>query len=80
MRKEILLAALMLAVPAGCSDAGPVGPSNPPASHTVVKDGARHAPGLQNATQECTACHGATLRGGANGEPSCYRCHGKKWS
>ena len=25
----------------------------------------------------CAACHGADLRGGANGEPSCFLCHGQ---
>jgi hypothetical protein len=79
-RSAPLLLALALALPAACSDSDPALPSDVPATHTVVKDGVRHAPGLQNATQSCTSCHGADLRGGSGGQPSCYTCHGKKWT
>ena len=54
---------------------------NPPATHTVVKGGNRnhlHMPGYKDPfLSGCTACHGATLKGGF--APSCYTCHGKKW-
>jgi mono/diheme cytochrome c family protein len=36
-------------------------------------------PGFNNPIQNCTACHGANLQGGADGQPSCTRCHGVKW-
>jgi len=61
-----------------CDD-GPTGPSNAPASHTVSEDGVRHLPGLNDPETNCVACHGADLRGGENGEPSCFTCHGQKW-
>ncbi|MBI5640886.1 MAG: cytochrome c [Nitrospirae bacterium] len=31
-----------------------------------------------NGIASCTPCHGADLRGGSG--PSCYTCHGNKWS
>ena len=77
----VLIAAI--ALPSlGCSDDdddGPTGPSNAPASHTVSEDGVRHLPGLNDPETNCVACHGADLRGGENGEPSCFTCHGQKW-
>ena len=76
-----LLAALAF-FPMACSDDDdddPTGPSNAPASHTVSQDGVRHLPGLNDPATNCVACHGADLRGGDNGEPSCYTCHGQKW-
>jgi hypothetical protein len=45
-----------------------------PKNHTVNKDGAMHAPGLDNPTQRCAACHGKELKGGKIG-PSCFKCH-----
>jgi hypothetical protein len=68
-------------VPLGCDDDDDefTGPSNAPASHTISKDGVRHLPGLNEPEANCTACHGADLRGGGNGEPSCFTCHGQKW-
>ncbi len=50
---------------------------NPPADHTVSKDGIRHKPGLSNPAVNCVSCHGADLKGDTG--PSCYTCHGKKW-
>ena len=62
----------------GCDDA--TSPNNPPATHTVIQDGVAHAPGLNDPTQNCTTCHGADLRGGPDGQPSCFSCHGQKWA
>ena len=77
----ILFAVAIALTPLGCDDddEGPTGPSNAPASHTVSQDGVRHLPGLNDPEANCVACHGADLRGGANGEPSCFTCHGQKW-
>jgi hypothetical protein len=70
---------LLIAVAAlGCSET--TAPGNHPASHTVNKDGHWHMPGLQSPQGTCTTCHGADLRGGTGGQPSCYACHGQKWS
>jgi len=75
------LVALVAVAPLGCDDddEGPTGPSNAPASHTVSQEGVRHLPGLNDPAANCVACHGADLRGGNNGEPSCFTCHGQKW-
>ena len=51
---------------------------DPPADHTVSKDGAKHQPGLNDPLNNCVSCHGEDLRGGETGV-SCYECHGKKW-
>jgi cytochrome c553 len=61
-----------------CSDS--TAPADAPANHTVNRDGRWHAPGLNQPEGVCTACHGADLRGGTDGQPSCYSCHGKKWN
>jgi hypothetical protein len=65
---------------AACSGSDTTAPPNTPASHTVNKDGHWHAPGLNQPEGVCTQCHGADLRGGTAGQPSCYSCHGKKWN
>ena len=46
--------------------------------HNVVKDGYKHAAGLNSPSANCVDCHGADLRGGIG--PSCYACHGAEWS
>ena len=62
-----------------CTDDDRAGPTNAPPSHTVIQDGVPHAPGLNDPMQNCTSCHGSDLRGGADGQPSCFTCHGQKW-
>lgn len=52
---------------------------DPPADHTLSKDGAKHKPGLEAPIANCVSCHGSDLRGGESGV-SCYECHGNKWS
>lgn len=54
-------------------------PSDAPEGHTTMKDGVAHKPGLGNPATNCVACHGASLDGGEDGEPSCFSCHGRKW-
>lgn len=54
-------------------------PENLPADHTIRQGSALHAPGLNNPEANCTTCHGADLRGGTEGQPSCFKCHGQKW-
>ncbi len=72
--------ALLALVPLGCDDDDddPTGPSSAPASHTISKDGVRHLTGLDDPQANCTACHGADLRGGP-AAPSCFTCHGQVW-
>jgi len=77
MRPLVLM--LWLGLMAGCSD-GSTAPPDAPANHTVNKSGVWHSPGLTAPEGVCTTCHGADLRGGTEGQPSCYSCHGKKWN
>jgi mono/diheme cytochrome c family protein len=51
---------------------------NPPADHTISKDGVMHKSGLKEPLDNCISCHGDDLRGGTSGV-SCYECHGKEW-
>lgn len=71
----LLLAGLLVAC--GDDDGNDAGPA--PDGHTVSRDGVLHMTGLGDPVANCTGCHGADLRGGAEGQPSCYRCHGEKW-
>ena len=47
--------------------------------HVTNYDGVAHANAAFAGARHCISCHGATLAGGTNGEPSCYACHGKNW-
>jgi hypothetical protein len=47
--------------------------------HNRREEGVLHAMNNKKPEQDCTPCHGANLRGGPNGESSCYKCHGKEW-
>jgi cytochrome c553 len=77
----IAIVAAIAVVPLGCDDDDDefTGPSNAPASHTISREGVRHLPGLSDPLTNCVGCHGADLRGGNSGEPSCFTCHGQKW-
>lgn len=76
-RVVLLLLGVVLGA-AACADSV-TAPENVPADHTVRQGRAFHRSGLSNPTVNCTSCHGADLRGGTNGEPSCFSCHGRKW-
>jgi len=51
---------------------------NPPADHTISKNGYLHKSGLNLPLTNCVSCHGSDLMGGTTGV-SCYECHNKKW-
>jgi cytochrome c553 len=51
---------------------------NPPADHSISKEGVKHKPGFTTPLTNCISCHGPNLRGGKT-DVSCYECHGKKW-
>ena len=70
---------MALAVTLSACSSSTTAPADAPENHTILKSGVAHAPGLTNPTQNCTACHGADLRGGSSGQPSCFSCHGQKW-
>ena len=78
MALRLILIALLVAGLLACGDDDDdCGPSDAPSDHTISEDCARHLPGLRDPENNCTACHGTDLRGGAG--PSCYSCHGKEW-
>ena len=80
MRSSLsLVAVIALALLSSSCGSSSMGPGNAPATHTVNNGGVAHAPGFNQPLTNCTSCHGATLRGGQSGEPSCYKCHGQKW-
>ena len=47
-------------------------------THTVSLGGVPHKPNYCRPYQNCAGCHGANLRGGAGGQPSCLQCHTQK--
>ena len=51
---------------------------NPPADHTIGKDGFMHKSGLEQPLTNCVDCHGSDLKGGTTGV-SCFECHGTAW-
>jgi hypothetical protein len=68
---------LMLALIIGCEKTNN-SQYNPPADHTVSKDGSMHKSGLDQPLLNCVSCHGSDLTGGTSGV-SCFECHGTKW-
>ena len=78
-RHAIALAALALALAVGGCGDDPTIPDDAPPGHEVVLDGVVHASGFRSPLAECTSCHGEDLRGGGDGEPSCFSCHGRVW-
>jgi mono/diheme cytochrome c family protein len=62
-----------------CGDSATEPNQDVPASHTVSIGGALHDPGLNDPEVNCVGCHGATLEGGPDGQPSCFTCHGRQW-
>lgn len=69
---------LMLFLFVSCEKENNPSDYNPPADHTISKDGFMHRSGLNQPLDNCVTCHGADLKGGTAGV-SCYQCHGVKW-
>ena len=83
-RKGGVVSVAVIAMVLWCSlaiacSSDPAAPEDAPAGHTVVLDGVAHSPGLSAPQENCSDCHGSDLRGGGDGEPSCFTCHGQKW-
>ena len=82
-----ILSFCFVAVIAGCDSDPASDPGNVPADHTIRQGGALHKSGYNDPFESnCTACHGADLRGGTAlidgvdvATPSCFSCHGQKW-
>ncbi len=49
-------------------------------SHATMFGGVMHAVNPCAPLASCILCHGSSLGGGPNGEPSCYSCHGDRWT
>ena len=69
---------IMLALILACEKTNDLPEYNPPADHTISKDGFMHKSGLDQPLTNCVGCHGSDLKGGTTGV-SCYECHSKKW-
>ena len=78
-RIDVLLLTTFLAISCSGDGGSPLDPSDAPPGHIVRQGSAFHAPGLHDPLENCIECHGGDLRGGANGEPSCFECHGNRW-
>lgn len=75
-----IMVLLIIVLLFGCSSSTESGSKyNPPADHTVSKEGVKHKSGLNDPLANCVGCHGADLKGGTVGV-SCYECHGAKWN
>lgn len=61
----------------------PAGPPTftPPVDHTVSMRSRMHLPDPNTPySSGCRTCHGTNLTGGGSGQPSCYLCHGQRWT
>jgi hypothetical protein len=74
---KVSMMLLMLGLIIGCEKANDP-KHNPPADHTISKDGFMHKSGLEQPLVNCVSCHGSDLKGGTAGV-SCFECHGTKW-
>ena len=74
-----ILTIFLFVIVVSCSDDDDEYPQyDPPADHTISKEGVMHKPGLGDPLSNCTTCHGADLTGGTS-QVSCYECHGVEW-
>jgi len=74
---KVSIMLLMLALTIGCEKTNN-SQYNPPADHSISKDGYMHKSGLDQPILNCVSCHGSDLTGGTSGV-SCFECHGTKW-
>jgi hypothetical protein len=47
--------------------------------HTLLFNQIPHGVPAARGQRYCSYCHGQSLQGGREFEPSCYTCHGKNW-
>ncbi len=72
------MVSFMLFLIISCEKGNNMSDYNPPADHTLNKDGILHKSGLNQPIEKCVSCHGTDLKGGSTGV-SCFECHGRKW-
>jgi hypothetical protein len=77
MYRLLIVITVVLFIATSCSDQEPR--LRNIRAHTLNFDGVAHPNAASGAERYCSGCHGEGLVGGVNGEPSCYKCHGKKW-
>ena len=73
-----ILTIFLFVIAVSCSDDDEYPQYNPPADHTISKDGVMHKTGLEDPELNCANSHGADLSGGTS-QVSCYECHGVEW-
>ena len=78
LAEKVSILFLMLILIVACEKTNDQPKYNPPADHTISKDGFLHKSGLEQPLTNCAGCHGSDLKGGTTGV-SCYECHGKEW-
>lgn len=76
--EKVSILFLLLIFIISCEKTNDLPKYNPPADHTISKDGFLHKSGLDQPLTNCVSCHGSDLKGGTTGV-SCYECHGKEW-
>ena len=76
--EKVSILFLLLILTVACEKTNDHPKYNPPADHTISKDGFLHKSGLDQPLTNCASCHGSDLKGGTTGV-SCYECHGKEW-
>ena len=76
--EKVSILFLLLILIIACEKTNDLPKYNPPADHTISKDGFSHKSGLDQPLTNCVSCHGSDLKGGTTGV-SCYECHGKEW-
>ena len=76
--EKVAILFLLLILIIACEKTNDLPKYNPPADHTISKDGFLHKSGLDQPLTNCVSCHGSDLEGGTTGV-SCYECHGKEW-
>ena len=76
--EKVSILFLLLILIIACEKTNDLPKYDPPADHTISKDGFLHKSGHDQPLTNCVSCHGSDLKGGTTGV-SCYECHGKEW-
>ncbi len=77
---SVLVLSMSCQIPSNPKRAGVPASGAPSLSHNLVLAGQAHSDGLCRPADNCSACHGADLKGGSSGQPSCFSCHADLWN